>query len=133
MITIHPCFSLLIYFICTNINNWIMANHPFYKHHLKSPPHVTPFCIQSNTTIYTKIQPYALVHKIPTRKPDILLLLQFIHTSIIVGNNVVDSFMISWLSLFVAYFCTYVHTIHLLTLVGTICLPTFMSIWYCTN
>ena len=64
MITIHPCLSLLIYFICTNINNWIMANHPFYKHHLKSPPHVTPFCIQSRTTIHTEIHLHALVHKI---------------------------------------------------------------------
>ena len=53
------------------------------KHHPKILPLVTPLCPQSHTTIHTKIHPYALVHKIPPRNPDILFSLHFIHMSII--------------------------------------------------
>ena len=50
---------------------------------MKSLPHVTPLCLQSQTTIHTKIHACALVHKSPPRKPAISLSLQFLHTSII--------------------------------------------------
>ena len=85
MITIPLSISVPIYFICTNTNNWIIVNHPHCKNHPKILPHVTPLCLQSCTTIHTKIHLYAIVHKIPPRKPTILLSLHFIHTYISVG------------------------------------------------
>ena len=71
MITIHPHISILISLICTNTNNRIIVNHPHCKNHPKGLPRVTPLCLQSCTTIHTKIHIYALVHKIPPIKPTI--------------------------------------------------------------
>ena len=71
-----------MYFICTNTNNWIIANRLRCKHHTKSPLCVTPLCLQSCTTIHTKIHPYVPV-----------ISLHFIHTSIIkTQTNFVTSF-----------------------------------------
>ena len=69
MITIPLNISVPIYFICTNTNNRIIANHLHCKNHPKVLPHVTPLCLQSCTTIHTEIHLYALVHKIPPRYP----------------------------------------------------------------
>ena len=71
MITIHLRISVIIYHICTNTNNRIIVNHLHCKNHPKRLPRVTPLCLQSCTTIHTKIHLYALVHKIPPRNPTI--------------------------------------------------------------
>ena len=48
----------------------ISVHHPRCKYRQKSPPHVTPLRC---TTLHTKIQMYALVHKSLPRKPIIQL------------------------------------------------------------
>ena len=53
------------------------------KHHLKIPPYVSPLCLQSHTTIFTKIYLYTLVHKCLPINTGIWISLHFIHTPII--------------------------------------------------
>ena len=82
MIKIHLHVYVLISFIFTNTNNRVIVNHLGCKHRQKIPPHVTPLCLQSRTTIHTNIHPYALVHTTLPIKPIIWISLHFsIHIS----------------------------------------------------
>ena len=71
----------------------ISVHHPRCKHHQKIPPCVTPPCC---TALDTKIHPYALVRKRPTRNPTIWLSLHFLHAYII---NMQTRNPVIWLSL----------------------------------
>ena len=66
---ISPMYFYTNTFNFTNKNNRIIVHQPRCKHHSKIPPHVPLLCIQSHTTIHTKIHPYALLHKVLQESP----------------------------------------------------------------